>query len=133
MAKTSSKAHEEHLRKVDKEMGDLNAAFRAMTNINQKYESLVAMMAQLRGRRKEAKDKQAESSSPQATPGGGFGSNKLGSPQINPVREDTRLNTKIPKIDFSYFSGEGPMKWVRKARKYFQLHQVAEELKVGIA
>lgn len=44
-----------------------------------------------------------------------------------------RMNTKIPKIDFTYFCGECPREWLRKARKYFQMHQVPDELRVGIA
>ncbi|KAL2532080.1 Uncharacterized protein Adt_05431 [Abeliophyllum distichum] len=43
------------------------------------------------------------------------------------------MNHKLPKIDFPQFNGESPREWVRKANKYFQLHQVPDELKVGIA
>ncbi|KAL2512326.1 Uncharacterized protein Adt_17926 [Abeliophyllum distichum] len=67
-----------------------------MTNMNQKYETLVAMMAQISGIKKKGKNKQAERSAPKTMSG-------------------------------------GPREWLRKARKYFRLHQVAEELKVGIA
>ncbi|KAL2533919.1 Uncharacterized protein Adt_07270 [Abeliophyllum distichum] len=70
-----------------------------MTNMNQNYETSVAMLAQISGNKKEGKDKQVENFVPQ-TMSGGFGS---------------------------------PREWVRKAKKYSQLHQVAEELKVGIA
>ncbi|KAL2505460.1 Uncharacterized protein Adt_21081 [Abeliophyllum distichum] len=141
---------------MDREMGELSAAYRIvinmvdssdltlkvlgnrqekieniMTDINQKYETLVVMMAQISGNMKEGKDKQAESSAPQ-TRSGNFGSNRVGTPQINQARDDNRHHTKMPKIDFSYSNGEGPREWVRKARKYFQLHQVADEMKVGI-
>ncbi|KAL2461537.1 Uncharacterized protein Adt_44957 [Abeliophyllum distichum] len=90
------------------------------------------MMAQISGTMKESKDKQAESSAPHIR-SGDFGSNRVGTPQVNQVRDDNRNHTKIPKFDFPYFNGEGPREWVRKARKYFQLHQVAEELKAYIA
>lgn len=43
------------------------------------------------------------------------------------------MATKLPKIDFPYFSGEGPRKWLRKASKHFQIHQVEDEMKVEIA
>ncbi|KAL2491374.1 Uncharacterized protein Adt_27002 [Abeliophyllum distichum] len=101
-------------------------------DINQKYETLVAMMAQISGNMKENKDKQAESSAPQ-TISGRFSSNRMETPSTNHVRDENRNQAKLPKIDFPYFNGECPREWVRKARKYFQLHQVADELKVGIA
>ncbi|KAL2460887.1 Uncharacterized protein Adt_44307 [Abeliophyllum distichum] len=160
MTETRSKTHEEHSRKVDKEIGDLSAAYKALsskvesydltlkvlcnrqervenilTEVNQKYESLVAMMAQISGVRNDTKEKQAKSSVPQNVSGPGpvMGSHRLGTATNNQVRDEGRMNTRIPKIDFPYFSGEGPREWLRKARKYFQLHQVNEELKVGIA
>lgn len=37
-------------------------------------------------------------------------------------------NNRLPKIDFPYFGGERPREWLRKASKYFQLHQVPNEL-----
>lgn len=43
------------------------------------------------------------------------------------------MNAKIPKINFPYFNGEDPRERLRKARKYFQMHQVPDDLKVGIA
>ncbi|KAL2470648.1 Uncharacterized protein Adt_38784 [Abeliophyllum distichum] len=156
MTETRSKTHEEHLCKMDKEIGDLSAAYKAlsskvessdltlkvlcnrqerveniMTEMNQKYESLVAMMAQINGGRNDTKEKQAESSVPQNVSRRDMGSHRLGvAPNIH-VREEGRMNTRIPKINFPYFSGEGAREWLRKARKYFQLHQVNEELKVG--
>ncbi|KAL2526131.1 Uncharacterized protein Adt_11185 [Abeliophyllum distichum] len=157
MSETRSKAQEEHLKKIDREMGELSAAYRTVINkvesfdltlkvlgnrqekienivsdINQKYETLVAMMAQISGNMKEGKDKQAESSAPQ-TRSGNFGSNRMGTPQINQAKDDNGNHTKMPKFDFPYFNGEGPREWVRKVRKYFQLHQVAEGMKVDIA
>ncbi|KAL2470072.1 Uncharacterized protein Adt_38208 [Abeliophyllum distichum] len=90
MSETRSKVHEQHLKKMDREMGELSAAYRTVINkvdlsdltlkvlrnrqekienivtyINQKYETLVAMMAQISENRKESKDKQAESFAPQ--------------------------------------------------------------------
>ncbi|KAL2526342.1 Uncharacterized protein Adt_11396 [Abeliophyllum distichum] len=90
------------------------------------------MMAQISGNMKENKDKQAESSALQ-TMSGRFGSNRIETPSTNHARDDNRNQAKLPKIDFPYLNGEGPREWVRKAMKYFQLHQVADELKVGIA
>lgn len=44
-----------------------------------------------------------------------------------------KVPSKLPKIDFPYFGGDGPREWLRKPQKYFQIHQVEEEMKVGIA
>ncbi|KAL2491568.1 Uncharacterized protein Adt_27196 [Abeliophyllum distichum] len=143
MSETRSKAQEQHLKKMDTEMCELSSAYRAvahkvdtsnltlkvlgnmqekvkniMTDMNQKYETLVAMMAQISGNKNEGEDKQAEIYAPQ-TMYGDFGSNKVGTPQINQARDDNRNYTKLPKIDFPYFNGECPREWVRKARKYF--------------
>lgn len=46
----------------------------------------------------------------------------------NHARDNIRGSTKLPKIDFPQFRGDG-----LKARKYFQLHQVSNEHKGGIA
>ncbi|KAL2471521.1 Uncharacterized protein Adt_39657 [Abeliophyllum distichum] len=124
MIETRSKAYKEHLHKVDREMGDMNVAFRAVTS-----KTLVAMMAQMSGGRNEAKDKHTENSIPQAISEGGLGSNRFGSSHTNLVREDIRLNIKLPKIDFPYYNGEESKEWLRKTVKYFQLHHVTEELK----
>ncbi|KAL2492421.1 Uncharacterized protein Adt_28049 [Abeliophyllum distichum] len=138
MTETRSKTHEDHSRKVDKEIGDLSAAYKAvsskvessdltlkvlcnrqerveniLTEVNQKYESLVAMMAQISGVRNDTKEKQVESSVPQNVSGPGMGSHRLGTTPNNHVREEGRMNTRIPKIDFPYFSGEGPREWLR--------------------
>ncbi|KAL2497364.1 Uncharacterized protein Adt_22914 [Abeliophyllum distichum] len=68
------------------------------------------MMAQISRNMKESKDKQAESSAPHIR-SGDFGSNRIGTPQVNQARDDNRNHTKIPKIDFPYFSGECPREW----------------------
>ncbi|KAL2455652.1 Uncharacterized protein Adt_14045 [Abeliophyllum distichum] len=41
--------------------------------------------------------------------------------------------TKLTKINFLFFEGDNLSEWVRKSNKYFQLHQVPEELIVGMA
>ncbi|KAL2475307.1 Uncharacterized protein Adt_36043 [Abeliophyllum distichum] len=141
---------------MDKEMGDLNA-YKAVTSkiessdstlmvlcnrhekfenlisdMNNKNETLVAIMAQLSRGKSEDKDKQAESSIPPSTFMGVLGFNRVGSTQPHQTWEDNRVNVKLPKIDFSYFNGDEPREWLRKVKKYFQLHQVAEDFKIGI-
>ncbi|KAL2532736.1 Uncharacterized protein Adt_06087 [Abeliophyllum distichum] len=135
MTETRSKTHEENSRKVDKEIGDLSAAYKALSS---KVESSDLTLKVLCNRQERVEnilteEKQAESSVPHNVSGPGMGSHRLGTATNNQVRDEERMNTRIPKIDFPYFIGEGLREWLRKARKYFQLHQVNEELKVGIA
>lgn len=54
-------------------------------------------------------------------------------PSKENVKVDYRMNTKIPKTEFPYFSGKGLRERLRKAIKYFQINQVPDELRIGIA
>lgn len=56
-----------------------------------------------------------------------------GQERDNQAKGDAKGDTKLPKIDFPHFGGEWPREWLRKARKYFQLHQILDEMKLGIA
>lgn len=49
------------------------------------------------------------------------------------TRGEYGRNAKLPKIDFPHFGEEGPRVKLRRARKYFQLYQVPNELRLGIA
>lgn len=42
------------------------------------------------------------------------------------------MEYRLPKIYFPHFEGKNPTEWLRKARKYFHLYQVHEELEVGV-
>ncbi|KAL2542978.1 Uncharacterized protein Adt_03956 [Abeliophyllum distichum] len=151
MAETRSKSNEEHLKKLDREVSDLGMAIKSsdqtlkavctkqermeqlMMHMNGKYESIVSMLAQMSGNKLDQKEKRAIGI---ATPHTGsrvleFEPGKTSAPVYE--RGENRMNTKLPKIDFPYFSGEGPREWLRKARKYFQIHQVPKEMRLGIA
>ncbi|KAL2492984.1 Uncharacterized protein Adt_28612 [Abeliophyllum distichum] len=104
-----------------------------MMDMNGKYESIVSMLAQMSENKLDQKEKRAVGITTPHT-----GSRVLEFEPGNtsaPVEErgERRMNTKLPKIDFPYFSGEGPREWLRKARKYFQIHQVPEEMRLRIA
>lgn len=49
------------------------------------------------------------------------------------TRGELKGNARLPKIDFPHFEEENPKEWLRKAKKYFHLHQVSDELRVGVA
>lgn len=44
-----------------------------------------------------------------------------------------RSLTKWPKLEFSRFSGEDPVGWIRQCNKYFQMSAAPEEYKVSLA
>lgn len=52
------------------------------------------------------------------TPGGSSNENSTN------TRGEVKRNSRLPTIDFPHFEGEGPREWLRKARKYLQLHQI---------
>ncbi|KAL2506516.1 Uncharacterized protein Adt_22137 [Abeliophyllum distichum] len=62
------------------------------------------------------------------------GSGDLENRNTNNHREcgEGRAYTKLSKIDFPVFGGGNPREWVKKANKYFQLHQIPDEMKMGI-
>ncbi|KAL2492442.1 Uncharacterized protein Adt_28070 [Abeliophyllum distichum] len=158
---TRLKAHEEGWKRVEKEINDLGAAYTTvagmvdsaekllrtlstkhdnyMLEMNDKYESIVAMFAKISMSKDKqvegsmSKDKQVEGlhlgSAEESVLGGRFG----GETRPGKNGNDARMNHKLPKIDFPQFCGESLREWVRKSNKYLQLHQVPEELKVGIA
>ncbi|KAL2492925.1 Uncharacterized protein Adt_28553 [Abeliophyllum distichum] len=111
MSETRSKVQEEHLKKIDRELGELSAAYRTVIN---KVDSSDLTLKALGNRQEKIENIVTDINQKYET-------------------DDNGNQAKLPKIDFPYFNGEGPREWVRKARKYFQLHQVADELKVGIA
>ncbi|KAL2516989.1 Uncharacterized protein Adt_13236 [Abeliophyllum distichum] len=98
--------------------------------MNEKYESIVAMLAKM----SMSKDKQVEGLNVRSTSEGSMLAGRSGGDNRSERNgNDTMMNHKVPKIDFPQFGRENLREWVRKTNKYFQLHQIPEELKVGIA
>ncbi|KAL2526007.1 Uncharacterized protein Adt_11061 [Abeliophyllum distichum] len=152
---TRQKTNEDHWKRLEKDVGDLSTAFTALSGkadssdkilktlcgkqekiesymheMNDKYDSIVAMLAKL----SMSKDKQPEGTSSGSSQEGNESIMRVGGERrMNRGPHDVRLNTKLPKIDFPQFGGENPTEWVRKANKYFQIHQIPEEMKLEIA
>ncbi|CAA3010704.1 Hypothetical predicted protein [Olea europaea subsp. europaea] len=140
MTETRSKMNEEHLKRLDKEIADLGVVFKTndqllqalctrqdrmeqmMGEMKANPESMVLMLAQLAGNRADYKEKQVEGYGLSSLASGdNLKGNETKSGNFNRNKE-MRMATKLPKIDFPYFSGEGPREWLRKANKYFQIH-----------
>ncbi|KAL2532368.1 Uncharacterized protein Adt_05719 [Abeliophyllum distichum] len=80
-----------------------------------------------------AKDKQVEGSDIGTSYEGDSLSGKAGDEvRMGRVNYDARLNTEFPKLDFAQFGRDNPSEWIMMVNKYFQIHQISEELKLGI-
>lgn len=42
------------------------------------------------------------------------------------------MGIKLPKIIFPYFNGKGPTELLRKAHKYFRIHQLLDDVRIDI-
>lgn len=78
-----------------------------MGEMNSKYENIVSMLAQMSSSKGDPKDKQVEvSGTPTQNSSGNLqGSDRL-SGHTSGLRE-TKMGTKLPKVDFPYFGREG--------------------------
>ncbi|KAL2466261.1 Uncharacterized protein Adt_42112 [Abeliophyllum distichum] len=98
--------------------------------MNEKYNSIVVMLARMSiSKDKQVKEFNMGSASKRSVLVGRSG----GDNRTKRNGYDTSVNHKSPKIDFPQFCGKSRREWVRKANKYFQLHQILEDLRVGIA
>ncbi|KAL2458013.1 Uncharacterized protein Adt_46101 [Abeliophyllum distichum] len=157
---TKLKASEESWKRVDKEINNLGAAYTTvagkvdstekllralstkhdnyMLEMNDKYESIVAMLAKMSMSKDKqvegtvSKDKQVEELPVGSAEGSVLGGRFGGEIRTGKNGNDTRLNHKLLKIDFPQLCGENLREWMRKANKYFQLHQIPEEMRLGI-
>ncbi|XP_022855635.1 uncharacterized protein LOC111376862 [Olea europaea var. sylvestris] len=155
---TRAKVVEEHLKKFNRKVENLGKTIHEMGNkmetsdqtlkalcnkqdcmemmmgeLNSKHESLAAMMAQMMGEKVESRDKQKIDALVQIYNDEGLLTPHLGFASGSNTNGGKMRGIKHPKIDFPYFSGEGLREWLRKARKYFQIHQIPDELRVSIA
>ncbi|KAI5649654.1 hypothetical protein M9H77_35659 [Catharanthus roseus] len=47
-------------------------------------------------------------------------------------RKEARSEVRLPKLKFPSFDGSGPREWRSKCNRYFELHQILEEKKLGV-
>lgn len=106
-----------------------------MGEMDSKYESILSMMARMSGQKGEPKEKQQirsfipiAFSEGHLTPRGWATMRHSSSAEKGKIKEAI----KLPKIDFPYFNEERPREWITKARKYFQIHQVPDEVRISI-
>ncbi|XP_027151895.1 uncharacterized protein LOC113751950 [Coffea eugenioides] len=98
---------------------------RAIKNLDQKYEGMMNMMAQIMAKLND-KGKEVE--------GGSSGSEtRIAVTTDTAERVGSKGGARLPKMDFPAFDGNSPREWVRRANKYFQIHGVEEGLKSDIS
>lgn len=159
MVETRNKTMKESFKRVDKEVIELSGIIKAVSSksdglenslkilsnkqenaenslkdLNVKYDHVVAYMAQLNQTLTcLSKDKGVAESPVQIDPHISFmGSRNGETSAIHSTRGDGK-SIKMPKVDFTFFDGENPKEWVRKANKFVQIHEVADELKTSYA
>ena len=108
---------------------------KTLKNLDQKYEGMMNMMAQMLARLND-KGKEVEGNSSDSS---------LMQKEDNRRKEEQkgardrsesqgpRSFTRLPKVDLPSFTGENPREWIRKANKYFKINGVEEEMKPEVA
>ncbi|XP_071900910.1 uncharacterized protein [Coffea arabica] len=128
-----TKSQDEALKKDLSELGSVvkvlehkqEGTERTLKNLDQKYESMMPMMAKLNG-----KDKDAESSS--SIVGPRKGETQWEGHGRSDWKESSSY-TRVPKMELPNFTGDNPREWIRKANKYFKINGVEENMKTEIA
>ena len=142
-----TKAQEEALRKVLTELGSVVRTFanrndgveqsmramehrqentdKAIRSLDQKYEGMMNMMAQIMAKLNDKGKEVGGSSSERET--------RIEITTDTAERLGGKGGTRLPKMDFPTFDGGNPREWVRRANKYFQIHGVEEGMKSDIA
>ena len=108
---------------------------KALKNLDQKYEGMTSMMAQMLAKLNN-KGKDTEGSSSELDSGHQEGGRRKevqkGVLDRSELKEN-RTFTRLPKVDLPPFTGENPREWIRKANKYFKINEVEEEMRSEVA
>ncbi|XP_027170262.1 uncharacterized protein LOC113770100 [Coffea eugenioides] len=108
-----------------------DATEKLLKGIDQKYEGMMNMMAQLMSKVNDrGKEQEGSSSSKEVTQSEG---SKLGPQREVSGRREFRNVHKLPKMDLPVFDGDNPREWIRKANKYFKIHGVEDDMKSEVA
>ena len=98
---------------------------RAIKNLDQKYEGMMNMMAQIMAKLNDKWNK-VEGSSP-------GNDKKIDMITGNVEKIEGKWGARLPTMDFPMFDGDNPKEWVRRANKYFQIHGIEKGMKSDIA
>ena len=108
---------------------------KALKSLDQKYEGMMNMMAQVLAKLND-KEKDLAGGSSVPEPGHQEGSRRRegqkGVQDRSEIREN-RILSRLPKVDLPAFNRENPREWIRKANNYFKINGVDEEMKSEVA
>nr|XP_027118736.1 uncharacterized protein LOC113735978 [Coffea arabica] len=107
-----------------------DATEKLLKGLDQKYEGMMNMMAQLMAKVSD-RGKELEGSS------SAKGKDRPNESRMDLQKEtvskrDNRIGGRLPKIDLPIFEGNNPREWIRKANKYFKIHEIEENMKAEI-
>lgn len=111
-------------------------------NLDLKYDGLMAMVAQMNADMNKLNTSMQElrrhmTGATQERSLGIAQERGSGDDQRMPRKEqpkgESRMGNRLPKIDFPEFDGEDPLEWVRKATRYFRIHEVEGDRRTEIA
>ncbi|XP_071914038.1 uncharacterized protein [Coffea arabica] len=108
-----------------------DATEKLLKGLDQKYEGMMNMMAQLMAKVSD-RGKELEGSSSSK------GEDRPNESRMDLQKEtvskrDNRISGRLPKMDLPTFEGNNPREWIRKADKYFKIHEIEENMKAEIA
>ncbi|XP_071924950.1 uncharacterized protein [Coffea arabica] len=108
-----------------------DATEKLLKGLDQKYEGLMNMMAQLVAKiSDQGKEPEGSSSSKKEDRSN---ESRMEPPKEAGSRRETRVHGRLPKMDLPIFDGDNPREWIRKANKYFKLHEIEEDLRAEVA
>ena len=108
-----------------------DATEKLLKGLDQKYEGMMNMMAQLvakvsdRGKELEGSSSSKGEDRPNES--------RMDLQNETVSKRDIRVSGRLTKIDLPIFDGDNPREWIRKANKYFKLHEIEENMKAEVA
>ena len=108
-----------------------DATEKLLKGLDQKYEGMMNMMAQLMSKISDrGKELEGSSSSREvAQPNG----SKLKPQREVAGRKESKIINKLPQMDLPIFDGDNPREWTRKANKYLKIHGIEDDMKAEVA
>ncbi|XP_027155252.1 uncharacterized protein LOC113755447 [Coffea eugenioides] len=108
-----------------------DATEKLLKGLDQKYERMMNMMAQLMAKVSDH-EKVVEGSSisnGEARPN----ESRMESQKEAVSKREARTSGRLPKMDLPIFYGDNPREWIRKANKYFKIHEIERDMKAEVA
>ena len=108
-----------------------DATEKLLEGLDQKYEGMMNMMAQLMAKviDREKELEGSSSSKGEARPN----ESRMESQKEAVSKREARTSGRLPKMDLPIFDGDNPREWIRKANKYFKIQEIEGDMKAEVA